>query len=992
MSRLTEFDDLNVLIPGYSVEDLPTDLEEDAAASLLNAFSVAWHPLLLIRVPGLPLFRHADSFHQMSGRQILIVPSSTDGWLPHDWRQDASRQNWAVLSGCSDRSEYLDQIRQSLPSHDPDSSPVLVDEFLAFGTTFLLTRLLSRRMHHFVDPDEILLSREIHLAAAASLSGDTDQTALHLKACFEQLRETRERFYPLNCYLVDLCVPSSRNSPQEIVDCIKASPNLSLVASTRQLHDWCSPKPTSSSPDSSANTPVAHAPANASGVIRDAVDSGTLCLLTGHSREVRTVLGSLSALVDDLQAGREELISSLGISPRHWARRRFGLITSLPMVLKHFGFQSAFHVALDDGLYPDKERSQFDWMSGSGDHVSATSRIPVAIDSASSVLRLADRYNESMQDDTVASLLLARMPTLTSPWLNDLRITAKFAPVLGEFVSLESFFHLCSAYRTSLRFEEGEYLSPALIQSSVLRLEAPVSGPAQLNELHFQLDRCAAVLSTARILKCSIPESCQQELRLIRDLLLDQEDKQCEPGDPDENRISELCAECQALGERIAVQLKTLAKIVADRISKPADGSRALAILNLLPFSRTSLIQWPTSWNLPANSDQIECLAAEHGRTQALVKLPPGGFTWLRESNTGNSPHSVLQKSRRDLPIAQDFVLQNHFLTISFNERTGGIASVSLKNTRANRFSQMVTFRYEREQVIFSDGQPAEKTHYAVPQLQKFRVVDNGLMTGAVETVIDLISPSDQKVIATCRQVVSIDRLRPLIQIELFFDEVIELPRGNPWLTYYGCRFAWENESAAVTRSVLGQAAGFTGERCESADYLEVSDDASRLLIVPYGRPWHRLSGPRMMDSLLIVENETQRSFRFVVDLDQEFPMRTVLDARSQPVVCEVPGRFPEKVSSAWLLGITARNVIIARTESTDSEDNTALLVRFWLLETEGLSTDCMIRTARRPESAGLVNGENRSIRELPVDDQGVTVKMDRFELKVVCLRFPKSP
>ena len=67
MSKSRDFQDTRILIPGYSVEDLPTDLNEANASSLLNAFSVAWHPYLLSRSQALPDAFQAESTELPTG-------------------------------------------------------------------------------------------------------------------------------------------------------------------------------------------------------------------------------------------------------------------------------------------------------------------------------------------------------------------------------------------------------------------------------------------------------------------------------------------------------------------------------------------------------------------------------------------------------------------------------------------------------------------------------------------------------------------------------------------------------------------------------------------------------------------------------------------------------------------------------------------------------------------------------------------------------------
>ena len=87
-----------------------------------------------------------------------------------------------------------------------------------------------------------------------------------------------------------------------------------------------------------------------------------------------------------------------------------------------------------------------------------------------------------MQDDNTAALFLARLPVLKTPWLHDLHVAASYAPVVGEFTTMDALVHLCNGSRMTERYQHSEYLAPYLIQSSVLKTEAPVSGPALLRQ------------------------------------------------------------------------------------------------------------------------------------------------------------------------------------------------------------------------------------------------------------------------------------------------------------------------------------------------------------------------------------------------------------------------------------------------------------------------------------------------------------------------------
>jgi len=243
-------------------------------------------------------------------------------------------------------------------------------------------------------------------------------------------------------------------------------------------------------------------------------------------------------------------------------------------------------------------------------------------------------------------------------------------------------------------------------------------------------------------------------------------------------------------------------------------------------------------------------------------------------------------------------------------------------------------------------------------------------------------------VIGRTRQITRVDRIRPVIDIEIELIDLVLPVRGNPWLTGWCCRFAWDNETAAVSRSVLGQIAGFRLERIESPDFIEISDDSHRLTILSDGRPWHRRSGTRMLESLLQVEGEHVTHFRFRLDFDQPSPIRSAEDALAQVFSLHVPRRRP-KTSTAWILGLSAKNVQLVQARWLPLAPNAPDELSLILSETEGLSTSCHVRTARTPVAAWFVN-HDRSHKVLleNISDSGLLVPLQPFQIREVVLTF----
>ncbi|MEY3459467.1 MAG: hypothetical protein RL215_2624 [Planctomycetota bacterium] len=945
----TEFAEISILIPGYSIEDLPTDLAENEAASLWNAISSAWHPSLLAQSASLPMLRQAESQYGYPGRRAILVPAPAESWLPHEWRNVFREQDHIVLDNCTQRSEWLDAIHAAVPAPvliapdgtaiEPHNQPLCVPDFLAFGTVHLQLQLLSRRRHHYVDPDQILLAQELRAAAEAALLHDENALRKHLAVCFEHLREIREQVYPQKCVLLDLCLPGEQDPPETLAAALNSPTPLNLLITGRELQKLAAAGP--------AIAELLHATAN----------SGQLCLLSGHDAETRTNLGSMASLCNDIRRCQNTFLELTGSTPKHYARRRFGLTASLPAVLNLFGFQSALHVALDDGLYPDRERSQFDWQSPDGSLIAAASRIPLAIDSAAGFQKFADRLNESMQEDTVAALFLARLPQLRNPWLDDLRIAATWAPVLGEFTTFDELCHAADGSRLTEAHDHAEYLSPALIQASVLKTEPPVSGPAELRSLQQALEDLNNIASIASLIRANT-ELCQPvtALQNLEKQIADLELQHLDLNSSLPEKLPALRDSALKIRQTATHLARELAKSIASRIPSQSSTHNSLLLINPLPFARLHPLDWPVNWNPPATNPAIEAAELNTPQPKLLTKLPPGGFLWLHESTPRDTPHAPTTPTRREPPLAEPRLLRNKHFEVQLSIRTGGIQSVTFHGQRGNRVSQQTNFRYERElNIPPSPGEEPRKTHFANSKLISHQVLSNGPVFATIETITEFHSPSDGSTLGLARQITQIDRLRPVLEFEIELTNLAQSVRGNPWLTGWCCRFAWDNESATISRSILGQTGSFRLERIESPDYVEIADGPKRLTILADGRPWHRRSGNRMLDSLLVVENEDSRRFRFRLDFDQPCPLRSAEEMLSQVVEYQCPHTKPE-TPAAWILGLSARHVQLVQSRWYALAPNEPDQLHLILSETDGLAAECLIRTARKPATAHTVN------------------------------------
>ena len=458
MEENRRYTGIAILIPGYSVEDIPADLTEEASTELLNAIAYAWHPSVIASADSIPHFRYADVSDLLDSRQIIFAPSCSEDWMGHDWREHLDAGNSLLLHGPVERADWDDAVARAFGQDTDPVEPSLVHDFLVLGLSWFLVASLSRRMHYFIDPDETRLSSSIHDAAGAALQGDIAQAREALSKAFECLLETREQLFPMDCNLVDLCLPGPAGEEAALAATITECRGLNLLVSPSELEQMSDRRETLA--DS----------------IRAAVAEGTCSLVSGGWYELRSSLGSFSTAYSDLLRAAEASHPWSSI----WGQKRFGLYHSLPGLLNLFDFRFAVHVALDDGLYPEREYGPFDWQGSGGTSISATSRLPVAIDTAVAFLRIPERLAETMQQDAAATLTMARLPQLSSPWLSDLRRIHELSPLMGRFVTLNELAENVDCSKDKVSFQPGDYLAPHLIQAAVFKTEWPVTGPADL--------------------------------------------------------------------------------------------------------------------------------------------------------------------------------------------------------------------------------------------------------------------------------------------------------------------------------------------------------------------------------------------------------------------------------------------------------------------------------------------------------------------------------
>ena len=976
---MTELQNVSILIPTHGLEDFPTELTEEEAAGILNAFAVCRHPVLLNNVRTAPEWARADEPPHHLENHLFLVPACCEGWMPHEWPEHARSNGATVIENCTTREEYEKELLPLLPEH-PDLPAELTDDFYALGTAWLLIELLTRKMHYYSSMDEHVFQKDQLAAAEAAVAGDETAAKAHLKGCFETLLECREHFYPVDCYLLDVCLLHPEMIDEHFDKTLDRGIPVNFLLKGEHLQEIAEQHP------------------QALQKLKQAVSDKKVEVLGGDRYEKPVSTTTLQSVLWDLEEGRKVYQQHLGQTPTTWARKRFGFTTQLPQILSQSGFHSAFHLALDDGLYPDEEQSKLRWEGCDGTVIDAVSRIPLAADGAVSYLRFADRMAESMQDDQVAGILFARWPEIKGVWFQDFQRMQSYAPVLGQFTTLDEFILTTDHSGRLAKHEEKGYLSPYLLQSVAYEEADPISRFRNFLQLRHQYDctnwltRISEFLRTQNLVAGeSLSEEWETRIELSGPDLPshDSTSNSSEETPTDSEEETKPINDIQ-LADEFAAWTESELSALSGLITINGDHSSGLLVINTLSEDQTAIIPIDDFATPPQLDDRVKAIQFDERTKAAVVDVPGCGFLWLEESGTKN-------QTKSPLPAAEEMTLRNEFFEVLINDQTGGIQHLKGYGRSPNRISQQIAYRYLSEKSYSPDPEnpdDIQRTNYSLSRMTKSEVLSSGPALGEIMTEIELLDPEDQAVIGTVRNLYRVWKSRPVVEVEIEITPHLE-PDGDPWSCYFASRFAWKSESAVLTRGLLQGAHGIQGDRFEAPYYLEIADSDKRTTVLMDGLPCHRRSGPRMFDSILIPTGETCRTFRFWIAFDESYPMQSAHQMLMPPL--SVKTDHAPRNKAGWFFRVKQKNVQIlgvqplaidpvSEIDSPVETDNKGISVR--LLETEGRSRRVQLSMLMPPTSARKRDLLGNTIEELPIKKNSVMIEMRGHELANIDLGF----
>ena len=948
-------EELNVLLPCHSLEDLTLSRNRRESDEILSAWSAPYHPAVLASLGQMPAWHSASSPPQEPAGRLILVPGCCDTELPDGWLAKAEDAGAVVFRELLDRDKLIAAILHELDLDDSDLEPGLIGGFLALGFCHLQVELITRQLRYMSNLDETQFQRETLTAAESAIAGDEENAKERLTAAFDLLTEAREYFYPVETYLIDmtLVAPTTlgRQFVGELAD--RGPSNLLLSGDTVG-------KLAQNQPETLA-------------LLKEAVEDERATIIGGEFAELNLPLLPSEAILAQFRRGFGSYDKHLACRPKIFCRRRFGLSPMLPQILSKLGFDGAFHFTLDDGRFPHGNQSKIRWEGLGAASIDALVRLPIDAANSRYFMNLPEKLGDVMDLDHASTAVFAHWPGGAQRWYHDLRRMGEYSPVLGHFTSVDSYFRDTQYVGQSSRHKADQYQSPYLRQEVAAGEPDPISRWVRYYRQRTAIDAANTIQTMADLVSGQGPKTVQDDelARQIDDASAD-------------SKIAATDLDGQ-LERRETEALESFSQSLPRTGEPHRDGILAV---NPWSFTRRLCLDVSQLEQLPSIGGPVWATNETEGRKLAIVDVPPMGFTWLgggTETLTSDEAkkRDPGKKARRrkkkkdDLPLAEENVLRNDFFEVKLDPITGAIRSLDDYTTRGNRLAQQIALRLPRPETPEDDWEGDEsESRYTIMAADEISVVSAGPIIGRIVVRGRLMDRSGTRV-ARFTEVLSARRGSRVLELQIDLD-MERLPGAHPWDSYYAVRFAWGDATADLVRSVNSVGLATDVSRLEAPYFVDVRSPKVQTTILTGGLPYHRRFGLRKLDSILCVNGDTARSFRLGIGVDLKYPMPAALEFLASESVC-VQKAPPPAVASSWLFHLDSRNVIATAWEPLLSEDR-GIGFRVRLLETEGRSSQVGLRSFRSLASAQKVDFLGQQPETLNVKDDRLALEMAAHE------------
>ncbi len=945
--------------------------------------------------------------------------------LREDATRDAEKEKEAKNTEVSENGENTESetevVTENVPEteKEPISGMPEVADFMALGMMHLLSEVMAHKLQFMSYLDSFSFTRDVLTILDSMDAGDVEKAKRDMQMAWDQLVQSRQYYAPQDGYLFDLTLLDTAYLPASFQNELESATEMNLMADGAVIAQMAETFPAMLDE------------------LKKGLDAKKVCLVGGEETETEFPLLTQEGILRRLQHGLEVYEKWLGKRPEIYARRKFGLTPMLPNVLKKLGFQGALHFTLDDGKFPVSEQTRIAWKGTDGQVIETISKIPLDAQKADATAGLPEELAKSLNVDNAFGAIFTHWAGegMTSEWYELLKRSCRWIPLFGSMTTFAECFDATRYSSSDERFLAESYVSPYLSQYVAGKEADPISRWSRYHQLRARFEALAGLECMARWLnpksgteKESVSEKLLERLEACRTVSKDFFASAWQEMLTAERKVAEEISAILSDGNRKnALLVLNPASFTAEKAVDLSETEKNLSVSRLVPEE-----------NGPIKKHYWEKYADSRGTVHgARVEVPSFGFALVTDSPEQSATPPEEKSGRGWLlgrkktpqlppPVYQDaesgmWLMTNEHLTLRFDPYTGHLRSVYDNIHRGNRFSQQLAMR-RRATPLDSLAEEAPDD-YSLMAADSFRP---GIFADRCEMEISgRLMDRRGEILAKFTQTTTLRRGSSVVEFDVFLEPLKELGR-NPWQSYYASRMAWGDSTVDLFRNVgfsTQPASTFKveapyfvevrpihyatatkmmstvshelaqrvrGRELRSEDFLpergadtEYTD--ARLTLLANGLPWHRNCGNRRLDTLLVVQGESSRRFRFGVAVNAPYPMK-VAQSFMAPMV-QVPVALKNGVehsSTGWFGFVSRKNVVVTHWQA---EENGA---RIRFAETEGRNVRVSFRALHPLELAEQIDFLGERQNTLAIEEDQIQFEIFAHEFKEIRIRFRK--
>ncbi|MDR1290644.1 MAG: hypothetical protein LBK06_05535 [Planctomycetaceae bacterium] len=922
-----------ILYPGYSLQSFAGDLTESEANEILSAYTALFHPAIFQHFNKIPQWESASSISPDGIAKLILIPPCCESFLSQEFDNIESESQTVIIRNLKSRNEIVNEIIKRFDiKHNFENE--FIAGFYALGTTALFVNLLAHRLHYMdsvndssiIQAFQDLIENVNNKKSKTAQTDDTNiietinQTKENYKNnlfesetfasglfrdAFERICETKECYYPISSYLIDLTlvVKSTLGEPFRRLlssrECVNIFMPSLLLESLSEME-----------PDTFE-------------VLKSAVDSGKVDFVADDVSETSLLLLPILDAANSILQGVSIYREQLGISPTIYGRHRAGLAPFLPQILKLLGFKGVLYFAPFDGWFLKKRsHSKMIWEGVDGTKIDALIRYPVNCTTSKEFFDFADHYSDVISGDSSPTAVFAEFPvdktnkiksekitesdsesadnfcndnsadTISDSvdsvdWCNDLRLLSKYTTQLGEFVKLGSYFATTS--RTGL--EES-------ISAENYIVSEPSDIPFWLRVYRENLSRLviSALGTASQVVDQKF--TGKPVFDSIRDSVA---------GFISAVGLNVISDQCSANGEIASVGTNTDVSTKVNNNNNSQCGRRGIVIVNAWNFVRRVFVDVSDWSGLPAAVSPIVFAEEASGKKEIVVEVPPLGYVLIPEPEVApkndlvqsikqeqkqeqekpqektrgklqvkqivKKPHTsktgwniisglFVKKSKPALITKSEdqnaFFLQNEYFVARIDSNTGMLRSLFTGNYRYNRLSQQLGFRQPKA-LRELDSRLANDPNrgYANSVVDEISIEASGSVTGILKICGRLVC-NDGCTAAKFTELITICRYSRILEFSYEIEPMIEPSGDSAWDSYYAIRSAWNDNSLELRGSLGDGIYNTTTNRVLSPRFVDLRTDKHAITFFSEGLPFHRRFSGRYLDTILIAQNDNK--------------------------------------------------------------------------------------------------------------------------------------